>query len=48
MFIIRASQEVYYNKYSNEDMFYNIEEYYKNFDSQYFIDSFSYYINNEI
>ena len=33
MFITRASQEVYYNKYSNKNMFYNIEEYYKNSDS---------------
>ena len=47
MFITRASQEVYYNKYSNEDIFYNIEEYYKNSDFQYFINSFFYYINNK-
>ena len=46
MFIIRASQEVYYNEYSNKDIFYNIEEYYKNSDFQYFTDFF-FYINNE-
>ena len=33
MFITRASQKVYYNKYSNKDMFYDIEEYYENSDS---------------
>ena len=47
MFITRASQEVYYNKYSNKDMFYNIEKYHENPDSQYFTDFFFYYINNE-
>ena len=47
MFITRASQEVYYNKYSNEDMSYNIEKYHKNPDSQYFTNFFFYYINNE-
>ena len=47
MSITRASQEVYYNKYSNENMFYDIEEYYKNSDFQYFIDFFSYHMNNE-
>ena len=47
MFITRASQKVYYNKYSNKDMFYDIEEYYKNSDFSYFTDSFFYYINNE-
>ena len=47
MFITRASQKVYYNEYSNKDIFYNIEEYYENSNSQYFIDSFFYYINNE-
>ena len=31
MFITRAPQKVYYNKYSNENIFYNIEEYYENF-----------------
>ena len=30
VFIIRASQKVYYNKYSNKDISYNIEEYYEN------------------
>ena len=47
MFIIRVSQKVYCNEYSNEDIFYNIEKYHKNPDSQYFINSFFYYINNE-
>ena len=47
MFITRASQKVYYNKYSNKDMFYNIEEYHENSDSQYFTNSFFYYINNK-
>ena len=42
MFITRASQKVYYNKYSNEDMSYNIEEYHENSDFQYFTDFFSY------
>ena len=32
MFITRASQEVYYNKYSNKNIFYDIEEYYENSD----------------
>ena len=40
MFVTRASQEVYYNEYSNKDMFYNIEEYHRNLDSQYFTDFF--------
>ena len=30
MFVTRASQKGYFNKYSNKDMFYNIEEYYEN------------------
>ena len=47
MFVTRAPQEVYYNKYSNEDMFYNIEKYHKNPDVQYFTNSFFYYMNNE-
>ena len=47
MFITRVSQKVYFNKFSNKDIFYNIEEYYKNFNSHYFINSFFYYINNE-
>ena len=46
MFITRAPQKVYYNKYSNKNMSYNIEEYYENFDFQYFTDFFSYHINN--
>ena len=50
MFIIRASQKVYFNEFSNKNMFYNIEKYYKNFyfyyfrensDSHYFKDFFS-------
>ena len=47
MFVTRAPQEVYYNKYSNKNMSYNIEEYHENPDSQYFTDSFFYYINNK-
>ena len=56
MFIIRAPQEVYFNKFSIKDMSYNITKYYKNsnfhyfrenFDSHYFKDSFFYYINNK-
>ena len=47
MFITRVSQKVYYNKYSNKDISYNIEEYYKNPDSQYFTNRFFYYINNK-
>ena len=43
MFIIRAPQKVYDNKYSNENIFYNIEEYHENPDSQYFIDFFLLY-----
>ena len=38
MFITRAPQEVYFNKFSNKDIFYNIEEYHKNSDSHYFRD----------
>ena len=33
MLLTRASQEVYYNKYSNKNMSYNIEEYHENPDS---------------
>ena len=40
MSIIRASQEVYYNKYSNKDILYNIEKYHENSNSQYFTDFF--------
>ena len=47
MFVIRASQEIYFNKFSNKDIYYNIEKYYKNFDAHYFADSFFYYINNK-
>ena len=32
MFITRVSQRVYFNKYSNKDIVYNIEEYYENSD----------------
>ena len=46
MFIIRASQKVCFNKFSNEDIFYNIEEYYENSDFHYFGDFF-YHINNK-
>ena len=47
MFITRASQEVYYNKYPNENMSYNIKKYYENSDFQYFTNFFFYHINNE-
>ena len=47
MSITRASQKIYYNKYSNKDMFYNIEEYHENPDSQYFINFLFYHINNK-
>ena len=40
MFVTRASQKVYYNKFSNKDISYDIEEYYKNSNSQYFTNSF--------
>ena len=40
MFVTRASQKVYYNKYSNKDIFYDIEEYYENSNSQHFTDFF--------
>ena len=45
--ITRAPQEIYYNKYSNKNMLYDIEEYHKNPDFQYFTDSFFYHINNK-
>ena len=47
MFITRASQKVYFNKFFNEDIYYNTKEYYKNFDVHYFINLFIYYINNK-
>ena len=47
MFIIRASQKIYFNKFSNKDIYYNIEKYYKNFNIYYFVNSFFYYINNK-
>ena len=47
MFVTRAPQKVYYNKYSNEDMLYNTEGYHENFNSQYFTNSFFYHINNK-
>ena len=47
MFITRVPQKVYYNEYLNENMFYNIKEYHENSDSQYFTNSFFYYINNK-
>ena len=47
MFIIRASQEVYFNKFFNENIHYNIEEYHENSDAHYFADSFIYHMNNE-
>ena len=47
MLIIRASQKVYFNKFFNKDIHYNIEKYYKNFTIYYFANSFIYYINNK-
>ena len=47
MLITRASQKIYYNKYLNKDISYNIEEYHKNPNSQYFINPFFYHINNK-
>ena len=47
MFIIRVSQKVYFNKFSNKDIYYNIENYYKNFNIYYFVNFFVYYINNK-
>ena len=47
MLVTRAPQKIYYNKYSNKDIFYDIEKYHENSNSQYFTDSFSYYMNNE-
>ena len=41
--MIRASQEVNFNKFSNKDIHYNIEEYYENSDSHYFRDFFILY-----
>ena len=40
MFIIRASQKAYFNKFSNKDILYNIEEFYENLDFDYFRDFF--------
>ena len=40
MFIIRASQEIYFDKFSNENIYYNIEKYYKNLNVYYFADFF--------
>ena len=47
MFITRASQEINFNKFSNKDISYNIEEYHENSDFCYFRDFFFYHINNE-
>ena len=47
MFIIRASQNFYFNKFSNKDIYYNIENFYKNFNVYYFVNSLSYHINNK-
>ena len=47
MFITRASQEIYFNKFSNEDIHYDIEKYYNFFNIYYFADFFSYHINNK-
>ena len=46
MFITRVSQKVYFNKFSNENYYYNIEIFYKNFNIYYFA-IFFYYINNK-
>ena len=43
MFIIRASQKVYFNKFSNKNMHYNIEKYHKNSNFHYFRDVFLLY-----
>ena len=40
MFIIRASQKIYFNNFSNKDIHYNIEEYCKNSEFHYFRDFF--------
>ena len=40
MFITRASQKVYFNEFSNEDILYDIKKYYKNSNFQYFINFF--------
>ena len=37
MFIIRASQKVYFNKFSNKDIYYNIKKYYKKLNAYYFV-----------
>ena len=42
MFIIRASQKIYFNKFSNKNIHYYIEEYYGNLDFYYFKDFFNY------
>ena len=47
MFVTRAPQKVYFNKFSNENMSYNIETYNENSNSHYFKDFFFYYINNK-
>ena len=47
MFITRASQKVYFNEFFNKDIYYDIEEYYENFDVYYFVDFFIYHINNK-
>ena len=40
MFIIRVSQKVYFNKFFNKDIYYDIEKYYENFDIYYFANFF--------
>ena len=47
MFITRVSQKVYFNEFLNEDIHYDIEKYYKNFNIHYFANSFIYHINNK-
>ena len=38
--MIRASQEIYFNKFSNENNYYNIEKFYEKFNIYYFADFF--------
>ena len=47
MLITRASQKVYFNKFFNKNIHYNIEKYYENFNAYYFADFFIYHINNK-
>ena len=40
MFITRASQKVYFNKFLNENIYYDIEKYHENSNVHYFADFF--------